>query len=113
MGLLPCPFCGSTNLSGPFVGQTFIECLGCRCYGPEAYPVKVDWYSVQWAVRRSQIVDAWNRRPSNNPACKVCGGATGRWGWYESSDEPVEYWLCYDCDKSGREPAIQVHPARA
>lgn len=31
-----------------------------------------------------------------------------RYGWYESPDEPLRYWLCLPCDQAGIEPCIQV-----
>lgn len=49
---------------------------------------------------------------NQNPLCKNCGRPTLRWAWYESKNEPVEYWYCLECDLEGREPVIQVHPTR-
>lgn len=43
------------------------------------------------------------------PVCKTCGGSNlGRFAWYATPDEDKQYWLCYDCNREGREPAIQV-----
>jgi len=39
------------------------------------------------------------------PECPDCHQPMGRWGWYESDAEPVEYWYCYQCDR------IRILPA--
>jgi len=40
------------------------------------------------------------------PKCPNCHQPMGRWGWYESPNEPVKYWYCYKCDQ------IHILPAR-
>jgi len=65
---LPCPFCGSTNISAGEVltetpgGKLFTqsECRGCGALGPNGplKPGQVDYGDIE-AIR------AWNRRSSN------------------------------------------------
>jgi transcription initiation factor TFIIIB Brf1 subunit/transcription initiation factor TFIIB len=33
--LLPCPFCGSANITDAH--QNFLECHDCGCYGPDSF----------------------------------------------------------------------------
>jgi hypothetical protein len=46
--LLPCPFCGSTDLH---LGLSFVECNECRAYGPNCELYETPEH-------------AWNRRAS-------------------------------------------------
>ena len=57
--LLPCPFCGSTNLRHEFAGsQGFIECNECGTVGP------CDERAADPICDIEAAADAWNRRPT-------------------------------------------------
>ena len=60
--LLPCPFCGSTNLRHEFAGsQGFIECNECGTAGP------CDERAADPICDFEAAVAAWNRRPTFQP----------------------------------------------
>ena len=52
--LLPCPFCGSTELLPTWDEwqNGIVVCLNCQCAGPPA-------------PTRAQAVQEWNKRPGN------------------------------------------------
>ena len=56
--LLPCPFCGSSNIKVPTEYDMYISCNNCLSYGPSPIVAKL-------AHSRSNIVkiiDLWNLR---------------------------------------------------
>lgn len=60
--LLPCPFCGSTNLRYEFAGsQGYIECNECGTEGP------CDERAADPYCDYDAACDAWNRRAAPVP----------------------------------------------
>ena len=53
-------------------------------------------------------------RMTENPKCKYCDAVMGRWAWWESDLDKVEFWLCFECnaDPDRQHLAIQVRPRR-
>ena len=48
------------------------------------------------------------------PKCRYCDETLSRWGWFETDDEPYEFWICLPCDRDTDRgwQAIQVLPRR-
>jgi hypothetical protein len=51
---------------------------------------------------------------SDNPKCRYCDAVMGRWAWWESDLDQVEFWFCFECnsDPDRQHLAIQVLPRR-
>lgn len=73
--LLPCPFCGSTNLRYDFAGsQGYIECNECGTEGP------CDEQAADPHCDIEAAYDTWNRRatlakpapPAEGEVCSEC-----------------------------------------
>jgi len=58
--LLPCPFCGSTNIGLPFNDRCsqWVTCLDCDCDGP--------LIPTQNQSTRTAAIKAWNQRQNQN-----------------------------------------------
>lgn len=57
--LLPCPFCGSSDLDPAKQAKQYVACNKCGAFGPSpdsSYPL------MQWDLRRAAIHDAWQAR---------------------------------------------------
>ena len=60
MRLKPCPFCGSTDLTGPSRMSQYIKCNNCATFGPTPFTKRE--VTMQWVLWAGYIVDAWNTR---------------------------------------------------
>jgi Lar family restriction alleviation protein len=76
--LLPCPFCGSTNLTTEDA-RDFMACLDCHAEGP-----------ARMGQGSTAAIEAWNRRPAATPA------ATDE---RELTDDDIERVLAQTMDK--------------
>ena len=64
--LLPCPFCGSTNLRYEFAGsQGYICCDDCGTQGP------CDEQAADPICDHDAAYAAWNRRPAAAPVAMI------------------------------------------
>jgi Lar family restriction alleviation protein len=82
--LLPCPFCGSTNLRYDFAGsQGYIECNECGTQGP------CDLRAADPICDDDAACDAWNRRSTPSPV-PVSEQPWKREGW---CDDQGRCWM--------------------
>ncbi len=56
--LLPCPYCGSTNLSHHYV---YIQCDDCLMCGPKSNNGQNDQHSDHWDYELA--IERWNKLP--------------------------------------------------
>ena len=55
--LLPCPFCGSTDIETYPDFPVYVKCEVCGACGPCAQDS-----GIRWALAMAKAVEAWNRR---------------------------------------------------
>ena len=96
--LLPCPFCGSTNLRHEFSGsQSYIECNECGTQGP------CDEWAADPICDQDAGCAAWNRRAADRAQPQPVPGEV---------QELVEWLYCL-ADKltCNRRRGIRPHPS--
>lgn len=113
IGLLPCPFCGSSAVylnSRPRQISWVVECAGCRARGPEVHTDRNTGEDRETAIRRAktQASESWNnnRRTADvikewmdkKPCCE-CGV------FFNAEDlTDTEYGeMCPDCYREMKE----------
>lgn len=113
-GLLPCPFCGSSN--GIFLNHRplnigwVVECAGCKARGPEVHtnPVKDEDRESASKRARKQAAENWNnnrRTPEmirewmDKEACSECGEFFHKEDLFETEFGR----MCHDCYREMKE----------
>jgi hypothetical protein len=61
--LLPCPFCGSSDLSPATNGKLYVSCNACGCFGPGPQ-LTLGNSMTQWTVREAETIGMWQARAS-------------------------------------------------
>ena len=109
-GLLPCPFCGSSN--GIFMNHRplniswVVECAGCKARGPEVHtnPVKDEDRESASKRAKKQAAEGWNnnrrtaemiREWMDKEPCTQCGVFFPKDDLHRTNSEV----LCPDCYK--------------